>query len=268
VNQPSPNWNASFWEGEIVRNTAEIHVLAEELRKNENEFLGEGAIEVAVALVCPEGVAAVEAAQRVAEAKKGLDALNMAEKYRRLSEDREYGRWLEFWFRRYNPHGSHYTYESPSSQTTGPAYKRFVQRYAAKKKACGKGRKPQVEEACQALREIVDLNRRALKSREVTASPAWRTAEDRVFKFVDQAPQPATTQLRNIWGCHCPIVTGRRMLEQWWRLREMDRTPPPGSSDDRSHANRVQAMETTMEHVLTEFRQTEACYKKACEARQ
>src|SRR5262249_13188253 len=70
------------------------------------------------------------------------------------------------------------------------------------------------QKACDTFREIIQLNGKALQSPEVFQSRALRDAEDKLFA----SPLPLNERraggtLKDIWNCHCPIVTGRREIQ-------------------------------------------------------
>ena len=111
------------------------------------------------------------------------------------------------------------------------------------------------QKACEAFREILALNQQALQSPEVFRSRAWRDAEDRLFAYqVSPSERQAGMfqALKEIWNCHCPIVTGRRKIHQYWQAKMEGKANP-------------QAMATLWQHVKTEFNRTEECYREACQ---
>ncbi|HEV8715482.1 MAG TPA: hypothetical protein VGX03_21960, partial [Candidatus Binatia bacterium] len=106
------------------------------------------------------------------------------------------------------------------------------------------------EEDCRAFQELMELNRKALRSPEVTRSQAWHDAEHNLFDYTSSNTS-SEFHRHLMMHCHCPVVSGRARIEQWWEWQI--RNAP---QDARTQI---------LEHLETEIERTEACYKKACE---
>ena len=127
LNHPDASWTAARFEGEILRNTAELIVLSEELHEDQRKFLDAVGLDLALWFVCP----GAEAVRLISEAHTAVEGLNVAQKWLRLREDSEYGQWLWFWFARYAPSRTHpgWDYYAVNDPHKGAAFNRFRSRY-------------------------------------------------------------------------------------------------------------------------------------------
>ena len=70
------------------------------------------------------------------------------------------------------------------------------------------------EEDCRAFQELMELNRKALRSPEVTGSQAWHDAEHTLFDYTSSNIS-SEFHRHLMMHCHCPVVSGRARIEQW-----------------------------------------------------
>src|SRR5262249_39566094 len=78
--------------------------------------------------------------------------------------------------------------------------------------------RPQDEEDCTAFHNLVDLERQALGSAQVTQSQAWRDTKEKWEKVYIE-PSRASIRLEGLLNCGCPVVTSLMFIEKYWKIR-------------------------------------------------
>lgn len=126
----------------------------------------------------------------------------------------------------------------------------------------GKERLRSVQEACRVLREAANLNLQALRAPELTGSKAWSDTGDKLDALFAYEPESQFHRelMRN---CHCPVMTARRRSERLRQLQILRMNPR--ARDARSRQNIDLAIRQEQQHIQTEIRRTEECYRKVCE---